>query len=298
MAKKDKLCSFKDYMTCKDDKLASKTRKKLNKKGKGGRPTSVHGWAGYGPPPNLSGGGGSDGGNGSAGGNGGGMGEAYNREEMGLSKWLSDEDYEVNYDEDAEEQQTKKSQAKALYRNFKRQGLTKQEMVSRFEEVLGVTNSTAISYYERIAKEFGDTGNKDDPVTVGMGPAGGAGELPGGAGGAGEMGMGAFGDADPEEEAPDVMEPQEWQDPNRQGTIRRVKNAHLVYKRQSDDGTFEELWIYKQGDKFDDELEIRRDILAGTDIPVNKTQSDDKRQQSDTWTSGNVQMLRITGLTN
>lgn len=283
-------------MTCKDDKLASKTRKKLNKKGKGNRPTSVHGWAGYGPPPNLSG---ADGSGGNGGNSGGGMGEAYSREEMGLAKWLSGDEYEMSYDEDAEEQKTKKSQAKALYRNFKRQGLTKQEMVARFEQILGVTNSTAISYYERIAKEFGDTGNKDDAVTVGMGPAGGASELPGGTGAGGEMEMGGgVADADPDEEAPDVMEPQEWQDPNRQGTIRRVKNAHLVYKRQSDDGTFEELWIYKQGDKFDDELEIRRDILAGTDIPVNKTQSDDKRQQSDSWTSGNVQMLKITGLTN
>jgi len=301
MAKKEKLCSFKDYMKCKDDKLSTKTRKKLNKKGKGGRPTSVHGWAGYGHPPNLSGSGGNGGNGGGEGG--GGMGESYEYQEksrkLGLAKWL-DNDNDMDYDEDAEQSKTKKAQAKALYQNFKRQGLSKEDMVSRFEQNLGVTHSTAISYYERIAKEFGDTGGGDDPVGGGMAAGGGDDSMQGAAGMGDEMNMGMGSEEmDGEDELPpDTMEPQEWEDPNRQGTIRRVKGAHLVYKRQTDDGTFEELWMFKQGDKFNDELEVRRDILAGTDIPVNKTQSDDNRQQSDLWTAGDVQMLKISGLTN
>jgi len=90
----------------------------------------------------------------------------------------------------------------------------------------------------------------------------------------------------------------EPEDPNKQGVIRNITGAHLVYKRQDEEGTYEELWMYKVDDGIKDELEVRRDILAGTDIPQGKTKSDDKTQEFELWTSGNVQFLQITGLPN
>lgn len=85
------------------------------------------------------------------------------------------------------------------------------------------------------------------------------------------------------------------EDPDRQGLIRKVKGAHLVYKRQTEDGTFEELWIYKINN-VRDEIEIRKAILAGTDIPVNKLQSPDNAQSYEVWTIGDIEMLHIKGL--
>ena len=93
-------------------------------------------------------------------------------------------------------------------------------------------------------------------------------------------------------------EPEENQDPNKQGIIRKVKNAHLVFKRQNEEGTYEELWVYKSGDKLDKEMEIRRDILAGTDIPQNSSKSKDGSQTYDLWSVGNIQFLHISGLPN
>lgn len=85
-------------------------------------------------------------------------------------------------------------------------------------------------------------------------------------------------------------------DPNRQGTIRAVKKAHLVYKREGDDG-FEELWVYNVG-SMKDELDVRKAILAGTDIKPGKTASDDGSQTYSIWSAGNAEVLRITGLPN
>ena len=93
-------------------------------------------------------------------------------------------------------------------------------------------------------------------------------------------------------------EPEEPEDPDRMGVIRKVTGAHLVYKRQDEEGTYEELWMYKVDGGVKDELEVRRDILAGTDIPQGKTKSEDKTQEFELWTSGNVQFLHITGLPN
>lgn len=103
--------------------------------------------------------------------------------------------------------------------------------------------------------------------------------------------------ASPEEKAPEIGV---TQDSDMQGIIRKVRNAHLAYKRVESDGTFTELWVYNTGakDKFRDELEIRKDILAGTDIAPNKTQSEDKTQMLQLWSAGNVQMMKITGLPN
>ena len=86
------------------------------------------------------------------------------------------------------------------------------------------------------------------------------------------------------------------EDPNHQGVIRTIDNAHLIYKRKENDGTYSELWIYMIGDGVNDEMKVRRAILAGTDIPQNKIMSSDRSQQYELWTIGNVQFLQVTGL--
>lgn len=92
----------------------------------------------------------------------------------------------------------------------------------------------------------------------------------------------------------DVEEGEE--DSDFQGVIRTVKGANLVYKRQNPDGTFTELWIQNIGKDMKRESEIRRAILAGTDIPPTKETSDDGSQTSELTTMGNVQFLKIDGL--
>jgi hypothetical protein len=87
------------------------------------------------------------------------------------------------------------------------------------------------------------------------------------------------------------------EDPDRQGLVRTVKGAHLVYKREGEDGTYEELWIYNVT-TLQDEMIVRRAILAGTDIPINKPSSPDGAQQYKMWSIGNAEMLLITGLPN
>ena len=94
----------------------------------------------------------------------------------------------------------------------------------------------------------------------------------------------------------DVIAHDATDDPNRQGTIRTVQKAHLVYKREGDDG-FEELWVYNVG-SMKDELDVRKAILAGTDIKPGKTTSDDGSQTYNIWSAGNAEVLHITGLPN
>lgn len=86
-------------------------------------------------------------------------------------------------------------------------------------------------------------------------------------------------------------------DPDRQGLIRTVKNAHLVYKRETEDGTFDELWIYNLT-TLHDELDVKKAILAGTDIPPNKMTSPDGAQTYHMWSAGNAEMILIKGLPN
>lgn len=87
-------------------------------------------------------------------------------------------------------------------------------------------------------------------------------------------------------------------DENHMGTLRTVKGAHLVYKRQAGDGTFSELWSYNIGDHIDDAISIKKAIIAGTDIGENKLRSDDGSQSYELVTLGNAQLLKITGLPN
>ena len=153
---------------------------------------------------------------------------------------------------------------------------------------LGVTESTAVSYYTRFLDEFGMT--SDD---VGNPDAAGTG------GGMGDdlepQSMTPYGEPEPMADDAELDEPS---DPNRAGFVRTVQNAHLVYKRQDENGSYEELWIYNLHNDSSDELEIRRDILAGTDIPPQKTKSPDGVQKYSTVTQGNAQMIHITGLPN
>lgn len=105
-----------------------------------------------------------------------------------------------------------------------------------------------------------------------------------------------FGDEDYEDFDFSELDDQEEDDPDRQGIIRTVPNAHLVYKRSEEDGTFTELWIYNVGEDFEEELQTRRAILAGTDIENNKMMSPDGQQKFSVWTAGNAQLLQVTGL--
>lgn len=84
---------------------------------------------------------------------------------------------------------------------------------------------------------------------------------------------------------------------DKMGIIRKVKGAHLVFKRKNEDGKFNELWVYNLNN-YKDELNLKRDILSGTDIPQGKKKNKDGSQEYDIWTAGNVQMIFISGLPN
>lgn len=99
----------------------------------------------------------------------------------------------------------------------------------------------------------------------------------------------------PEDEIDDELGgEEEHQDRDKMGLIRRVANAHLVYKRQEEDGTYTELWLYH--DDVIKSAEIRREIIAGTDIDINTGYSEDKLQTYEIWSPGNCEMMEIRGL--
>ena len=106
-----------------------------------------------------------------------------------------------------------------------------------------------------------------------------------------------FGDSNSEFGDEEGNEPQE-EDPDFQGDIRTVKGGDLVYKRKQEDGNYEELWIYNVGSDIRKETQIRKAILAGTDVVPQQRESEDGSQHCDTYTVGNVQYLRIFGLPN
>ena len=87
-------------------------------------------------------------------------------------------------------------------------------------------------------------------------------------------------------------------DPDFQGVIRTVTGACLVYKRKTEEGTYEELWVYNVGKNMRNEVKTRRAILAGTDIPPQSVSSEDGTQEVETTTIGNAQFLRVVGLPN
>ena len=87
-------------------------------------------------------------------------------------------------------------------------------------------------------------------------------------------------------------------DPDFQGNIRTVAGANLVYKRKGEDGNYEELWVFNIGEDMKQESRLRRAILAGTDIVPNQRESEDGSQREETWSVGNVQYLKLTGIPN
>ena len=88
------------------------------------------------------------------------------------------------------------------------------------------------------------------------------------------------------------------EDPNKQGLIRKIEGAHLVYKRINEDGTYDELWMYNISRGRRNEYEIRSEILANTDIEQKSGVSASGKQKYILWTNNNVQMMQITGLPN
>ena len=104
-----------------------------------------------------------------------------------------------------------------------------------------------------------------------------------------EFGEEIIGEFGPEEEVPE-------EDADFQGEIRTVKGANLVYKRQMENGNFEELWVYNVGNDMKRETQIRRAILAGTDINPSTQESEDGNQYSETSSMGNIQFLHIIGM--
>ena len=107
-------------------------------------------------------------------------------------------------------------------------------------------------------------------------------------------------DVDLSIEEPDTDNPEtdEDENPNRQGLISTIPGAHLVYKRKNEDGTYDEMWIFKISNALKDELVIQREILAGTDIPETKMTSKDGTQYYELWTAGDAQILKVFGLPN
>ena len=92
---------------------------------------------------------------------------------------------------------------------------------------------------------------------------------------------------------------EEEKDLNRQGLIRKVKNAHLIYKRENETDTYDELWVYRSGkDGIKSEIDIKNDIVSGTDIPVDGLKSDDGEQFYEIWHVGEVIFLKIFNLPN
>ena len=211
-----------------------------------------------------------------------------NDEEDGMTTYPSEE--RDPWEEEQEVKATKVDQARRIFQAlYKRPDMTRADIINTFMKEVGVTNSTAVSYYTRFLEEFGLSG-KEREQALGQGVQMSSGiQQPKPA-------------KPPREELTPPIEDEKNQeepiDPNRAGIIRTVKNAHLVYKRQAEDGTFEELWIYNIHTGTHDELDIRRDILAGTDIPIKKTRSPDGQQYYQITTMGNAQMMKIMGLPN
>lgn len=83
---------------------------------------------------------------------------------------------------------------------------------------------------------------------------------------------------------------------NYQGMIRTVRGAYLVFKRKQSNDTYEEVWMYNIGKNLKEETNIRKAILAGTDVDPNTHMSNNGEQKARTWTVGNVQFLTLTGL--
>ena len=275
--------SFKSYINYIDDKKLTKTRRKMNKKSHKGR------WYGGGLNGSHSG----------SSGDGGGMGESVNSLLSEMRAGVIPGAFtanvlsavQVNKHGNEEEQETtpKIDKARTLFKSLVNQpDSVRADIINAFISQLGITQSTAVSYYDRIARELGlsakDVSSSGSPNQSSMTPS------------HTQQTPSAETLRDiPNIEIPDETPADELGD-TEEGVIRTVKDAHLVYKRKNEEGTFDELWIYNISNDMKDELKIRRAILAGTDIPPKKTKSEDKTQSYSLTTLGNAQLLYITGL--
>lgn len=213
--------------------------------------------------------------------------QTSNNPDAGMTTYPSEEP--EPWEEEPELKVNKVDQARQLFQAmFNRPNATRADIINSFIKEVGVTDSTAVSYYTRFLDEFG-VKSKDGEESLGQGTGMGGSVDPTTQGAGNEVLSPAV---------PDEPEMEEFDDPNRAGMIRTVDNAHMVYKRQGGDGTFEELWIYNIHTNTHDELKVRQDILAGTDIPVKKTKSADGTQSYTITTLGNAQLLKVTGLPN
>lgn len=88
------------------------------------------------------------------------------------------------------------------------------------------------------------------------------------------------------------------EDPNFDGNIRTVKGACLVYKRLNNSNMYEELWVFTKPSTVKEQADIRRAILAGTDIDLHSGRSEDGSQGARTKAVGNTVFIEITGLPN
>lgn len=85
--------------------------------------------------------------------------------------------------------------------------------------------------------------------------------------------------------------------PDMQGLIRSVPGARLVYKREEQDGTYSEMWVYSAAD-IKKTTGIRKGILSATDIQPGQRVSQDRTQRYETWDSGSIEIMVIKGLPN
>ena len=92
------------------------------------------------------------------------------------------------------------------------------------------------------------------------------------------------------------------EDPDRQGSIRTIPDAHLVYKRKNDHNLYDELWIYKQNQHDSWTMKTYDAIIAGSDIPKGSTSSPDSQQTVERWEVGDptntLVFVHIKGLPN
>jgi hypothetical protein len=105
-------------------------------------------------------------------------------------------------------------------------------------------------------------------------------------------------DSNDEKSSNDKDDKKKKENPDKQGVLRKIQNAHLIYKRQDVDGTYTELWTYDIQKGVKDEFNIRNAILNGTDIDHKTGSSPDNIQRYELWTSNNRQFMQITGLPN
>lgn len=217
---------------------------------------------------------------------------------VGFSREENEEDNEET-DEEDDQEGVKYQAAQQLFTAMVNQKKPRKAIIDQMMKQIGVTDSTATSYYQRLAKDAGITNSGDrqiaDPGTPQLGQAAGFDPMQGAGGQAGaEAGMGT----EPPPEETNVTGVEVEGDPNRQGLIRTVKGAHLIYKRKNEEGTFDELWVFGTGDDMKKTLEVRRAILAGTDIPPRATKSENGAQTYTLTSMGNGQILNIKGLPN